>query len=180
MDGVLRPSPAPYHTRPNPGPKAREDNSCELPAPQSSTLARMAEPYASTTEIDALVAAFNTAEIPPEAWNHRRHLTYAADVVYACADFVISLATIRAGIHKFNALSGITSTATTGYHETVTHFWTRKIVDLLDPDDDRLAFVNRVVDHLGSGALVFEHYRHDTLMSPAARAAYVAPDLRPL
>lgn len=140
----------------------------------------MAAPYTSTAEIDALLASFTAAEIPPDLWNHRRHLTYAADVAYACADFVVTLATIRAGIRRFNAASGITSTPSSGYHETVTHFWTRKVVDLLQPEEDRLTFVNRVLERLGTGAEIFDHYRHDTIMSPAARAAYVAPDLRPL
>jgi hypothetical protein len=56
------------------------------------------QPYASTAEIDRLLACFAAAEIPPEAWNHRRHLTYAADTAFACADFAVTLATIRAGI----------------------------------------------------------------------------------
>ncbi len=140
----------------------------------------MTQPYASTAEIDRLLASFAAAEIPPEAWNHRRHLTYAADVAFACADFTVTLATIRAGIVRFNHASGITSTATSGYHETVTHFWTRKVFDLLEPGDDRLGFVNRVLERLGTGALIFDHYRHDTIMSPTARAGYVPPDLRPL
>lgn len=150
----------------------------------------MSEAYTSAVEIDAILTAFALAEIPREAWNHRRHLTFAADAVYACADFAIALGTIRAGILRYNAAQGIVTTPTAGYHETVTHFWTRKVTDLLrnhtasaeNPEaaEDRLAFVNRVLAVLGDGALVFDHYRRDTLMSPEARATYVPPDLRPL
>lgn len=136
--------------------------------------------YAAAAEIDFLLAAFARAEIPREHWNHVRHLTFAADAAHACADFGVTLATIRAGILRYNTMMGIETTPTSGYHETVTHFWTRKVVDLLQDGEDRLTYVNRVVDRLADGALVFTHYSKDTLMSPAARAAYVAPDLRPL
>jgi hypothetical protein len=140
----------------------------------------MSEAYASTAEIDAILTAFNSAEIPPEAFDHRRHLTVAADIVHACADFAIALTTIRAGILRYNAARGVATTEAAGYHETVTRFWTRKLVDLLRDGEDRLAYVNRALAELGDGGLVFTHYDRDTLMSPAARAAFVAPDRRPL
>lgn len=141
----------------------------------------MSPAFTSTAEIDALLTAFAAAEIPPQAWNHRNHLTFAADVVHATADFAIALTTIRAGILRYNAARGIVTTEAAGYHETVTRFWTRKIVDLLRSDHEgRLGFINRVLAELGDGRIVFDYYVKDTLMSPAARAAYVAPDLRPL
>lgn len=137
--------------------------------------------FATLAELEATLAAFTRAEIRPEAWNHVRHLAYAADAVFRRAgDFDAALADIRAGILRFNAAVGIENTPTRGYHETVTVFWTREVARLYaarPADEDLLAFVERTVKNLRDGELLFRSYRRETVMAPEARVRYVPPDL---
>lgn len=138
--------------------------------------------YQTIAEVEAVLGAFARAQIPRAEWNHVKHLTVAAWTMFQCDDADDALAQMRAGIHRYNAALGIVSTPTGGYHETVTVFWTRQIAALYfarPHDEDLLAFINRTLAALGDGALIFSHYRRETLSSAEARQRWVAPDLRP-
>lgn len=82
------------------------------------------------------------------------------------------------GIRQFAAAHG----QTTRYHETMTHFWLwlvdhiRKSRPQLDSFEEFLKAYPPALDK----NLPFRHWSKETMMSPAARAAWVEPDLLPL
>lgn len=132
------------------------------------------------SEVETLVARFERAEIARECWNHRCHLALAGWL--ALRHGPDALAEIRAAILRYNAAQGIENTPTSGYHETVTRYWTGRVVSLLrsrPADDGALAFLNRVLAELGDGSQIFRGYSRERLFSPEARRTYVPPDLAP-
>jgi hypothetical protein len=141
------------------------------------------EPYRDAREVLRLVAAFEHRTLPKPEWTHRAHLTmglwYSAHLPSRAA-----LDAMRAGILRLNAAHGVVSTPTSGYHETITRCYLRLIREF-----DRRAWAegdgwhqraNRLLAALGERDLLLEYYSRERLMSPAARAGWLEPDLRPL
>ncbi|MDY7012799.1 MAG: hypothetical protein SVX43_04215, partial [Cyanobacteriota bacterium] len=90
---------------------------------------------------------------------------------------------IRTGIQAYNRAIGIPTTPTSGYHETLTQFWIAMVLQYL-----AVAPHNASIDGLIEGLLArysdpnlpLSYYSRDRLFSEEARAAWVAPDLKPL
>lgn len=88
---------------------------------------------------------------------------------------------LREGIASLNRANGVISTATSGYHETLTLFWIAKVQALLDVCvGDDLAVLNAVVGGLANKELVLFHFSRERIMSSEARHRWCDPDLRPL
>ena len=129
-----------------------------------------------------LVHAFESRTLPAAQWTHRAHLTVA--LWYAVhRPPEAALDAMREGILRLNAAHGVVTTETRGYHETITRAYMRLIGAFVaaesgGPDWDTLA--GRMLERLGERDLLLAYYTRERLMSPAARAAWVEPDLRPL
>lgn len=130
---------------------------------------------------DELLHAFESCSLPFEAWNHRAHLRVA--YLYLCADDLDgALHRMRAGIHRFNAAHRVPIAPDRGYHETMTRAWLHLIWLTLTergPGESSEAFLDRESQLCAKRALLF-FYSRDRIMSPEARAEFVAPDLAPL
>lgn len=138
-------------------------------------------PFAGLAEIEQLVAGFEQASLPRAEWTHRAHLTVAAWYLtrHAAAE---AAPCIRDGILKLNAALGIVSDADHGYHETITQFYIGMIAHHLRTTGVGLPLVgavNALLATHGHVSLPFEYYSRDYLMSRAARARFVPPDLKP-
>jgi hypothetical protein len=130
-----------------------------------------------------LVAQFLDASLPRAQWTHQAHLRVGAwHVDRFGADQ--ALARLRAAIRRLNDAHGTANTPTSGYHETVTAAYVTLIAafliatDAATPLDDRVERL--LAGPLADRAVLLRFWSRDTLMSPAARAAWVAPDLAPL
>lgn len=136
---------------------------------------------------DEFLGAFERAAIPAPQWTHAAHVRMA--YLYARRfGFDLALDHTRRGI---NALNGSHVAAgfkpRVGYHETITAAWLRLIVGALraaDAHKDAPAaswaeFSSRHPHLLDPDALL-RHYSRERLMSPAAKAAFIEPDLAPL
>jgi hypothetical protein len=69
------------------------------------------------------------------------------------------------------------------YNETITLFWLKLLRHLLDRAEPGAPLADTVYNILaqwGSMGFVFKHYTKETVFSPAAKAAWVEPDVRPL
>ena len=82
-----------------------------------------------------------------------------------------------------NDSHGTVNSATSGYHETVTHAYVRLIAGLFadcsgQPLPERISTL--VNGPLGERDALLRFYSRETLMSPQARAEWVEPDVRPL
>jgi hypothetical protein len=147
-------------------------------APASSALPL----YDDARAVVRLVAEFENRTLPKAEWTHGAHLTmgfwYSSHLPPATA-----LDAMRAGILRLNESHGVASTPTSGYHETITRAYMRLIGAHLAEDGGGGEWhqrANRVLERLGTRDLLFTYYTRERLMSPAARAAWMEPDLRPL
>jgi hypothetical protein len=129
-----------------------------------------------------LVAAFEKRTLPKAEWTHGAHLTmgywYAAHFAPEEA-----LDRVRAGILRLNEAHGVVTTPTSGYHETITRAYMRLLQAQLAEDQEGGEWhdrVNRALERFGARDLLLGYYTRERLMSPAARAGWVEPDLREL
>ena len=149
-----------------------------MPDKASGPIAR----YEHLDEIESLAARFEDCSLPCVEWTHRAHLTVG---LWTLREYgpVAALRRIRAGIQRYNAVCGVVTTPTRGYHETITCFYMRVIGHYLATLADRadwLAVTNGLLDQYGSPDLPLAYYTRERLMSPEARASWVEPDLRKL
>lgn len=131
--------------------------------------------------LDALLAHFERATLPQAEWTHAAHVAVATAVVLR--DGPRALDVLRAGIRRLNAAHGLIESPTRGYHETLTHFYAWAVareVARSTPGEGRGAVATRAVAALDDRLLPLRHWTKPVLMSPAARAGWVEPDLAPL
>jgi hypothetical protein len=137
-----------------------------------------------TPDVPRLVARFEDCTLPKEEWTHQAHLSvglwYASRLRYEEA-----LVAVREGIRRLNAVHGVPTTPTRGYHETITRFYMRVLCHYVAHEEERLTVdwgerVRRLLARYGDRELPLRHYSKERLMSPEARFGWVEPDLRPL
>ena len=140
----------------------------------------MSRPIQTWRDLEALVKAFEAADIPREAWTHREHLALTA--WYVLQNPLNATDRMRRGIQRLNAANGIETTLTGGYHETLTVSWVRLIrhhISELDglPPIDR---VNAVLEAFADKTQMLRYYSRELILAPKARFGWVEPDLQPL
>ncbi len=138
--------------------------------------------YERLDQIESLVARFLDCSLPRGLWTHHAHLTVG---LWVLRDRTLdeALNVVRAGILRYNAACGVKNTSDGGYHETITRFYMHVIGRFLADQPDRrdwVSLTNRLLESCGDRDLPFRHYTRERLMSRAARADWVPPDLEPL
>jgi hypothetical protein len=135
----------------------------------------------SVIDADALAAArFVSRSLPKEAWTHAAHLTVGAWRVerHGAAG---ALERLRTGIRRLNESHGRENTATAGYHETITAAYVALLAAFLAGGPPGLTLNDRIARLLASPLaerdILFRAYSCERLMSTAARAGWIEPDL---
>ncbi len=132
------------------------------------------------------ITAFEEGTLPREEWTHRAHLTMALWYV-RCYPAAEAERRIREGIKHYNAAVGVVSTPTSGYHETLTCFYTLAVkrfvesADDDDDDDDAALSIETLVEtmlasEIADRAYPLRFYSKELLFSTEARAAWTEPD----
>jgi hypothetical protein len=124
---------------------------------------------------------FEDWSFPLDQWNRRAHLKVAY-LYLRRFSFDEALSRMRNGIQAYNAAHGIVDSPTGGYHETTTCAWLQLVHVALcqfGPADSADAFLDAQTQ-LGEKRVLLWFYSRDRLMSPEAKATFVAPDLAPL
>ena len=139
-------------------------------------------PWAAAQEVTDLVARFADGTLPASEWTHRAHLTVALwhATHHAPAE---ALRLVREGILRLNRAHGVPTTATRGYHETITRFYMHVVTHHLRVEpagEDWADHANRLYQRLGARDLPLHHYSKARLKSAEARAGWVEPDLQPM
>jgi hypothetical protein len=138
--------------------------------------------FRSTEEILALVRGFDERILPRQEWTHAAHLTVGLWYLLQY-DWPEAVSRVRAGIKCYNEAHGIVTTRESGYHETLTLFWLRRVRAFLDGGRNEGRALVALANELVAGAdknLPLEHYTRELLFSWEARARWVEPDLKPL
>jgi len=90
---------------------------------------------------------------------------------------------MRTRISAFNESVGGANTATSGYHETLTHFWLLIVAELLRQrqPSSRLEAAQQAVAVFGQARTLHTlYYSGDVVQDSAARQSWRTPDLLPL
>ncbi len=136
----------------------------------------MESPFTDDNEILDLVRRFESCEINPAEFRHYQHLTVA---LWYVRQFPYDIASekLRAGIRKLAAAYG-----KAGYHETITLFWLRVVGDFVTAAGAGAIcdLANRLAAAHHDKDLIRQFYSEELITSPAAKAGWVEPDLKPL
>ena len=128
----------------------------------------------------ALLAAFETAALPAEAWNHRAHVRLA--YVYAIRhDLNTAVHRMRAGLYALNHAHRVPDDVNRGYHETITVAFMRLIHAKCRHQTftSSAEFCDRNPELMQKDVLL-EYYSRGRLRCPEAKTAFAEPDLKPL
>ena len=133
--------------------------------------------------LDELAAQFVAATLPRDQWTHIAHLRVGAWHVHRFGAGG-ALPRLREAIQRLNRAQGTPNTPNGGYHETITAAYVSLVSAFLAAGDPGQSLEHHV-ERLLAGALadrrvLLRFWSQETLMSPHARANWVAPDIAPL
>lgn len=136
--------------------------------------------YKTDEEVLAIVQGFENRTISKREWTHAAHLTVG---VYYCLNMPFALARniMRDGIYWLNDHHGVPNNESSGYHETLTVFWLKRIWNFIDSRNGNGSLVeiaNEVIAANSDPGIPFRYYTRELLFSKAAREEYVRPDIR--
>jgi hypothetical protein len=125
---------------------------------------------------DAFLSTFERGDFAGSEFPHRAHLRMAWLYVTRLGTEA-AIGSASSGIRNLAARNGLT----TLYHDTITRAWVY-IVAAATAHSASESFNGFLEEHprLLDKHLLLEHYSRDTLTSPRARAAWVAPDVSPI
>ncbi len=138
----------------------------------------MTRSLAHDADVEELLRAFADLSLPRAEWTHEAHLAVALWYLRHCP-LPEALDRVREGICRYNARHG----ASAGYHETLTVFYMHLVAAwaAAHPRPAGIAAdLAALVADLGARNLPARFYSSGRLATDAARAGWVAPDLRPL
>ena len=131
--------------------------------------------YATDREIEEVVGKFEGCQFALEEFTHARHLTVAC--WYLCTmSPEAALSRMRDGLLRFIGHHG-----KQGYHETITRFWMELLRSSLlqaSPKAQLMDKVNNTLKRFTNKDVLFMYYSRERVMSEAAKADWVEPDLR--
>lgn len=130
-----------------------------------------------------LVAAFRARTLTHAEWTHAAHVSVGAWYVHEHGT-AEGLVRLREEIRRLNDAHGTVSSATSGYHETITAAFVRLLAEGLASFTGEVPLERRIeallAGPLGSSRVLLSFWSKDLLTSPRARAEWVEPDLAPL
>ncbi|AEV97018.1 hypothetical protein A4D02_18380 [Niastella koreensis] len=137
----------------------------------------------TATEANELVHQFENGTLPKVKWTHEAHFVMA--LWYCCRQpLPQAIESIKEGIKKYNISVGGENTDHSGYHETITVFYIRQIINYILETCSDGQFEEKLNglwqrEFLKKG-FPLTYYSREFLMSKEARKNWLAPDLQPL
>ena len=132
----------------------------------------------SESEIDSVVRRFTDRTLPRSEWTHAAHFAVALWLLRKRgADALSDMPPL---IRAFNKAVGVANTNTSGYHETITMASLRATQSWLvvRPGEPLHVVLGDMMETaLGRSDWLFRYWSREVLLSPAARAAWVDPDV---
>jgi len=125
---------------------------------------------------DAFAKAWEAGQLPKAGWTHEAHVAMGACYVIRYGEAAV--AELRQGIKRHNAAVGTLDTSTSGYHETLTCFWTGVVSRLVKGLSDPWLAARRAVETVGHARDLHRlYYSFDVVRDAKARASFVPADL---
>jgi hypothetical protein len=127
-----------------------------------------------------LIDQFESGTLPKEDWTHSAHCVVA---LWYCVGMSLPQAVqrIRDGIKAYNSSVGTKNTDTSGYHETITLFFTTTITRYLITEGVTTLSDEQIAVFLSQPFLVKDYilqfYDKELLMSKEARRSWMEPRL---
>ena len=140
------------------------------------------EHLATPEAFDSFLRGFEDGTLPKSEWTHGAHVAAAASYLFD-SNFDAVLPLMRTRISAYNLAVGGANTSTSGYHETLTHFWLAIVAGLLHRErpESRLAAARQAVAAFGEArTLHTRYYSGDVVKDSVARQSWQEPDLLPL
>lgn len=137
----------------------------------------------SVAEAEKLIHQFEACELPKEKWTHEAHFVMA--LWYFCHQpLPLAIRLIKDGIKKYNISVGGTNTDDSGYHETISVFYIRLIINYIMQTVPGQSFGNQLAGLWSQDFLQkdypLRYYTRKLLMSKEARKNWIAPDIQSL
>jgi hypothetical protein len=129
-----------------------------------------------SAEDDRFRAAFEALRVAPGEFDHAAHVRLA--YIYLCEGSVESaVARMKAALLAFLTHLGVSESK---YHETITRAWVMAVDHFMNQSDacSSCADLVRINPQLLDSKTMLTHYSADVLFSPAARQAFVEPNVQ--
>lgn len=134
--------------------------------------------FETDDEIEALARAMTACTLPKAAWTHEAHFATALWLLRTCGE--AAYAGMPVLIRAYNESVGGRNTDTEGYHETITQASLRMAARALRGAPLHVVLAELMAGPCGRSDWIFAHWTKETLFTPEARRAWVAPDRAPL
>jgi hypothetical protein len=134
----------------------------------------------SAQQLNEIVQGFRDRTLEKSLFTHEAHIITA---IWHLMEFdkEDALCRLRAGIISYNISVGGENTGQSGYHETITIFWWEVIAQYLEkyPDGSFAGVCTAFLQSpMADKGFPFRFYTKGKLLSSAARAKFMAPDLQ--
>lgn len=144
-------------------------------------LQRMHHHY-SSSQIEKIVNGFQNGTLPANEWTHEAHLIVALWYLNNY-DLDEAICRFRPSLINYHSGQGGQHTLSSGYHETLTLFWLEVLNTFKEQPSIKNLNLSKQTEILLSGPvgdkkLPSKFYSKEHLMSVAARARWVTPDLK--
>jgi len=128
--------------------------------------------------LQRFVKDWETGVLPHRHWTHTAHVAIAAYYAFAHPPEEAFRRT-KAGIVHYNTCVGTPNTEDSGYHETLTRFWSEVVRELLENRraESQFEAVRHAVDVLGEDRDRHRlYYTFDVVRDRRARCKWIPPD----
>jgi hypothetical protein len=144
---------------------------------------RLDYPFLETPEaLESFVDAWRKGVLPKPAWTHAAHVAVTGYHAFHNAAEIVFVE-MKRGILHFNSCTGVVNGPDSGYHETLTRFWSNMITRSVHEarPESRLDAARCAVRLFGEDRdLPALFYSFDVVRDRRARSEWVSPDLEPL
>jgi hypothetical protein len=137
---------------------------------------------ATDHEIEHFIREFEACSLPKHRWTHHAHLVVGIwYLTHHAPDDALCI--VRQRIRAYNESVGTANTNSSGYHETLTHFYLHSITAHIQAHSkeslkDQIALL--LQSPLADKSWPLSFYSHGRLFSEAARHGWLEPDLSPI
>jgi hypothetical protein len=135
---------------------------------------------ASDMALETFLKEWASGTLPKKSWTHAAHVGVSACVAYE-HEPEEAFQRMKAGIIHYNTCVGTLNSDTSGYHETLTRFWSGVIWEFVRRGEfpSRLEAVRAAVLKFGEDRERHRgYYSFDVVRDVRARREWVRPDLQ--